>query len=329
MTPHTRISAGPRSAARTRVLLPALVVVVCGSSAMTAHGAPVDEPRAASAEVENPRQSPPASERRSIVPEGWTGARTGTGASTQGESARRQTAAHGGTGAVGGGNQGSASPSATGWGVLVSIGWPLAVVLAAILGAVWVLKRAAGLQGGAATLAQALGPGGRAPAGLLEILGRYPIGRGQTLVVMKFDQRVLLVAHTVSAKAGASWAVLSELTEPSEVASVLLKSRDEAGESAASTFREAVAELERAEFAPNGDAIAPIAGRRVIRDGGDGLDRAELWDDRATLAPDGSITSVDRAGGARGSSGGDLTARAESFEAVRSRLAALRGGRLP
>lgn len=53
--------------------------------------------------------------------------------------------------------------------------WATAVVLALIMIVATGVRIIAKRQGG---LRAALGPGGRAPSGLLEVLGRFPIGRG-------------------------------------------------------------------------------------------------------------------------------------------------------
>src|SRR5262249_34396680 len=68
----------------------------------------------------------------------------------------------------------------------------LAGVVALILVLGVVVKRVARRGGG---LLGALGPGGRAPSGLLEVLGRYPVGRGATLVLLKLDRRILLLCQ--------------------------------------------------------------------------------------------------------------------------------------
>ena len=57
-------------------------------------------------------------------------------------------------------------------------GLDVALVLGLIFGLAVVAKKVSGKGGG---LMGAMGPGGKAPAGLLEVLGRYPLARGQTL----------------------------------------------------------------------------------------------------------------------------------------------------
>jgi flagellar biogenesis protein FliO len=60
------------------------------------------------------------------------------------------------------------------------------------------------------------------PSGVLEILARYPVGRGQQLVLIKMARRVLLVHQT-----GSTMSTLSEVCEGQEVAALL--ARIEAG----------------------------------------------------------------------------------------------------
>jgi len=123
---------------------------------------------------------------------------------------------------------------ATGIGIGRTVG-ALGVV-AGLAGLAWVgVRTLARAQGG---LAATLGPGGRAPSGLLEVLGRYPVGRGQTLVLLRVDRRVLPLPQTSSGRLGtpAGFTTLSEITDAEEVASILVKSRDDESASAAGRF---------------------------------------------------------------------------------------------
>lgn len=96
----------------------------------------------------------------------------------------------------------------------------LGFVLALILLVFKAIRGGARARGG---LIAAAGPGGRAPSGVLSVLGRYPLGRGQTLLLMKLDRRVLLVAQTVGSRAGPSLATLAEIVDPEEAASIAAK----------------------------------------------------------------------------------------------------------
>ncbi len=118
-------------------------------------------------------------------------------------------------------------------------------VLLLILGLGQVYKRLARSQGG---LAGQLGAGGSAPSGIIEVIGRYPISKGMTLVVLKFDRRVLLLSHGASSKGkggkSASMEVLCELTDPEDIASILLKSRSAEGNSIAQSFEQSLREAD-------------------------------------------------------------------------------------
>lgn len=112
----------------------------------------------------------------------------------------------------------------------------LVLVIVAILGVAAVARKFASRSNG---LMHAIGAGGRAPSGLLEVLGRYPVGRGQTLILLKLDRRVLLLCQSVGTK-GAGMRTLCEVTEPDEVASLLLHTAEADGRSISARFREMV-----------------------------------------------------------------------------------------
>lgn len=118
---------------------------------------------------------------------------------------------------------------------MLRTGASLAGVVVLIFVVAFVLKRVARRQGG---LIASLGPGGRAPSGLLEVLGRYPIARGTTLVLLKVDRRVLLLCQSSGKRLGPStnMSTLTEIADPDEVASILVKARDEEGDSLAKKF---------------------------------------------------------------------------------------------
>ncbi len=94
-----------------------------------------------------------------------------------------------------------------------------------------------------------IGAGGRAPAGIIEVLGRYPISAGMTLVVLRFDRKILLLSHSGGGRSkrgglmGGGMQTLCELDSPEEVASILLKVRQESGDSIASSFEQALKEV--------------------------------------------------------------------------------------
>jgi flagellar biogenesis protein FliO len=135
----------------------------------------------------------------------------------------------------------------------------LCLVLAIILALAALARRLAASSGG---LMHALGAGGRAPSGLLQVLGRYPVGRGQTLILLKLDRRVLLVCQSVGAR-GAGMRTLCELTEPEEVASVLMRAAEAEGRTMSGRFRELVAGFEAGHerFDDDQTETEPAAGR--------------------------------------------------------------------
>lgn len=153
----------------------------------------------------------------------------------------------------------------------------LALVVAILLGLRWGVRRLAGGSGG---LMAQLGAGGRAPSGLLEVLGRYPIARGQTLVLLRLDRRIVLLSQTA-----AGFTPLSEITDADEVASILVKARDEEGASNAARFNALLREAERDPAtadpaATEVDAVSPRRAAALPRAGltipGEGDDRRPL-----------------------------------------------------
>ena len=81
------------------------------------------------------------------------------------------------------------------------------------------------LSGKAGGLAGQIGAAGKSPSGLVSVLARYPLGRGQTLVLLKIDRRVLLLCQSASGRVrgGVTTRTLSEITDPDEVASIIAK----------------------------------------------------------------------------------------------------------
>jgi len=113
----------------------------------------------------------------------------------------------------------------------------LAVVIVAIFVARLIIRA---ISRGAGGLASQLGPAGRAPSGVLSVLARYPVARGQSLVLLRMDQRVLLLSQST-----AGFQPLAEITEPEEVASLLTRTRDEEGASLAARFTSMLRRMER------------------------------------------------------------------------------------
>lgn len=134
----------------------------------------------------------------------------------------------------------------------------LAGVVAIIVGLAFAFKR---LSRGSGGLMNQLGAGGRAPSGVLSILGRYPVARGTTLVLLKVDRRVILLCQSAGKglTAGCTMQTLSEFTDPEDVASILLKTRDEEEASLAHRFE---AMLSREDAAAT-RALSPASGAQV------------------------------------------------------------------
>ena len=121
----------------------------------------------------------------------------------------------------------------------------LVLVVVVILFIAGFARKLAGRSNG---LMHAIGAGGRAPSGLLQVLGRYPVGRGQTLILLRLDRRVLLLCQSVGAK-GAGMRTLCEVTDPDEVASLLLHAADAEGRSISAKFRDMVSGFDEAHGA--------------------------------------------------------------------------------
>jgi hypothetical protein len=101
---------------------------------------------------------------------------------------------------------------------------------------------------------------------VLEVLGRYPVGRGANLVLLKLDRRVLLLCQ-LHGKGGPQGAMstLCEITDPEEVASILVKTRDAQGETLARKFQGVLARQHAADEAAilQPSAERPRAGTAV------------------------------------------------------------------
>lgn len=193
-------------------------------------------------------------------------------------------------------------------------------VVGAILAIAWGAKRVAKAKGG---LAGAVGAGGRSPAGLLSVLGRYPIARGQTLILLRLDRRVLLLSQTW-ARGGARLSTLAEITDPEEVASVLVKAQDAEGESVSERFR---AIVERLNHEPSERAVTVVA--PVAK--GDWFERVGVKARREqALAPAARVPSKAGAPDPGARAAHAARGHADGAAALRSRLEAMRspGGRV-
>lgn len=87
----------------------------------------------------------------------------------------------------------------------------MGLIIGLILALKWILQRSSSKFDGADR-----------PSGVLEVLARYPFGKGQQLVLLKLGRRIILTHQTAE-----GLATVSEITEENEVASLL--ARVEAG----------------------------------------------------------------------------------------------------
>jgi flagellar biogenesis protein FliO len=126
------------------------------------------------------------------------------------------------------------------------------IALAIVLGVIFVLATLVARIARAASrtsLTAALGPGGSSPPGILEVLGRYPISRGQLLILLRVDRRVLLISQSCGGRRVAPvMQTLTEITDPASVASIqrLVAAHDQSGTRGASSFSSVLDELSSA-----------------------------------------------------------------------------------
>ena len=175
-------------------------------------------------------------------------------------------------------------------------------VVVGILMLAWVAKAVARRTN---TLGTMMGAGGHAPSGVLEVLGRYPVSRGQTLVLMKLDRRVLLLSQ----RPAEGLRTLCEIAEPEEVASLLLKTQGDEQRKQAERFGGVLrkhAEVEPQAVPKRPAAAAGMSSRRVV-ERSDAGDRVELLG----AGPSAHLTGEDAA------------------RQLRERLARLRAGTTP
>ncbi len=132
----------------------------------------------------------------------------------------------------------------------------LMLVIAVIAVLALVVRRGAKAGGG---LLGALGPGGKAPCGVMFVLGRYPVSRQSTLVLLQVDRRVLLLCQSHGRGNGGAMTTLAEISDPAEVASILTKTREADGNSAARQFEEALAAADFNTARIVDDAAEPVA----------------------------------------------------------------------
>lgn len=151
----------------------------------------------------------------------------------------------------------------------------LAAVLSIIMGLALLVRRM-GKPG--SPFAAALGAS-RSPAGIIEVLGRYPLSRGHALVLVKIERRILLLSHPVARLRSpvGQMTLLAQFDDPEDVASILLKAQDAEGATTADRFRELLSKFDSAHDDGVNEA-QPLAHLRRASSSVEG-DRVELWDD--------------------------------------------------
>lgn len=142
---------------------------------------------------------------------------------------------------------GAAPASGTVGSTVASLAAVVAVIVACFTGYRFLASRAGGLVGQVAAAG--------APAGILDLLGRYPIGRGQTLLLLKVDRRVLLVSQSAAARVGAAPVMntLCEITDPDEVSAILRKTA-----TPDTSFKDVIATLQRPSPTTRDDSIEVV-----------------------------------------------------------------------
>ncbi|MFO0856012.1 MAG: hypothetical protein U0640_01500 [Phycisphaerales bacterium] len=136
------------------------------------------------------------------------------------------------------------APSSIGRTVL-ALGSVLALIGVLAVGAS-VLRRKAQKSGKWPLLSAMNFAGAPSPSGVLEILAKFPVGSGTNLLLLKLDRRVLLISQSANKglRSGSTLSTLCELTEPDDVASLLMKIRGEEQSRLAAKFESILAREE-------------------------------------------------------------------------------------
>lgn len=138
----------------------------------------------------------------------------------------------------------------------------LAVVLGLIFTLAAVARRLHGKSAGSLAAAFGLPGAAPSPSGILEVLGRFPVGRGQTLILLRVDTRILLLAQSTpglrirGGPASGGIVTLAQFTDAEEVASILMKVQDADQASTAARFGELLGRFD-ARHAEFNDAGTP------------------------------------------------------------------------
>ena len=142
---------------------------------------------------------------------------------------------------------------------------------------------------------------GRAPSGILEVLGRYPMAGGPTLMLLRVDRRVLLLSQARASRlSGATLSTLAEFEDVDQVASLLAQARDARDESISARFGSLLAGFSAehggkgSEFETGAVEVVELGGVQAGGDEGEGettggVDRA--WPLRAAASAHGTGTA--------------------------------------
>lgn len=152
----------------------------------------------------------------------------------------------------------------------------VAAGLGVVIGVILVTAAGAKRLSSRAGLAGELGAGGRAPSGVLDVLGRYPVSRGQTLVLIRMGGRVLLLSQHTSA----GFRTLTEVDDPEEIGDLIHRASRDEERTKAEKFKGLLSGFERSfdrsaasTGTPDGTAARASARRVSVNAEGD---RAEL-----------------------------------------------------
>ena len=200
----------------------------------------------------------------------------------------------------------------------------LGLVIGLIFMLAWGFKKMSGKGG---TLAAAMG-GAKAPSGLLEVMGRYPIGPRTQLLMLRFDRRVLLVAQSSAGRGGGTtMTTLSELIDPEDVASIIAQVREHDGSSVSSRF----ADMLRSADDRHGGSNTGLGGRHDANDPWPVGERAAYTPPSPRPArPTNGMPrrTIETPEGDRAELWGDPTRdNNDAVGGLRKRLAAMRGAR--
>jgi len=138
--------------------------------------------------------------------------------------------------------------------------WRTIGALGLVVGLIVLLRSAIKRFGG--PLAKA-----RAPCGVVEVLGRFPLVRGQTLLLIKIDRRVLLLGQSQQ-----GLTTLCEIADPEQVSALVQRISNDRGDSFSRQFERLITPVRKgkhpADASPTvidltqGDAVS--AAHRVV-----------------------------------------------------------------